>query len=40
MVEAHTLFTGWPTPVSDTAPNGWPSDHASAVVTFSLSARG
>ncbi|WP_326816527.1 hypothetical protein OIE61_04825 [Streptomyces sp. NBC_01762] len=40
VVEAHTLFTGWPTPVSDTAPNGWPSDHASAVVTFSLSARG
>ncbi|MEU9992211.1 endonuclease/exonuclease/phosphatase family protein [Streptomyces sp. NPDC048045] len=38
--EAHSLFTGWPRPVPDTAANGWPSDHAAAVVTFSLSARG
>ncbi|MFJ3235384.1 hypothetical protein [Streptomyces sp. NPDC086787] len=38
--EAHTLVTGWPRPVPDTAANGWPSDHAAAVVTFSLSARG
>ncbi|MER7675906.1 endonuclease/exonuclease/phosphatase family protein [Streptomyces sp. NPDC096934] len=40
VVEAHSLFTGWPRPVPDTAANGWPSDHAAAVVTFSLSARG
>ncbi|MEU8588774.1 hypothetical protein AB0C59_17510 [Streptomyces sp. NPDC048664] len=40
VVEAHTLSTGWPRPVPDTAANGWPSDHAAAVVTFSLSARG
>ncbi|MEU1401288.1 endonuclease/exonuclease/phosphatase family protein [Streptomyces sp. NPDC005728] len=40
VLEAHTLFTGWPRPVPDTADNGWPSDHAAAVVTFSLSARG
>ncbi|MEW2165264.1 endonuclease/exonuclease/phosphatase family protein [Streptomyces sp. NPDC007084] len=40
VVEAHSLFTGRPRPVPDTAANGWPSDHAAAVVTFSLSARG
>ncbi|ANP49596.1 hypothetical protein J2Z21_004927 [Streptomyces griseochromogenes] len=40
VLEAHSLFTGWPRPVPDTAANGWPSDHAAAVVTFSLSARG
>ncbi|QFZ73520.1 hypothetical protein GFH48_09900 [Streptomyces fagopyri] len=40
VVEAHSLFTGWPRPVPDTAANGWPSDHAAAVVTFSLPARG
>jgi hypothetical protein len=40
VAEAHNLFTGWPRPVPDTAANGWPSDHAAAVVTFSLSARG
>ncbi|MEV6983543.1 endonuclease/exonuclease/phosphatase family protein [Sphaerisporangium sp. NPDC051017] len=40
VVEAHSLYTGWPRPVPDTAANGWPSDHAAAVVTFSLSARG
>ncbi|MFC4035698.1 hypothetical protein ACFO3J_30135 [Streptomyces polygonati] len=38
--EAHSLFTGWPQVVPGTAANGWPSDHAAAVVTFSLSARG
>ncbi|MER5885348.1 endonuclease/exonuclease/phosphatase family protein [Streptomyces sp. NPDC001941] len=37
VVEAHTLCTGWPRPVPDAAANGWPSDHAAAVVTFSLS---
>ncbi|MBL1086681.1 hypothetical protein JK359_32775 [Streptomyces actinomycinicus] len=40
VLEAHTLCTGWPRPVPDTAGNGWPSDHAAAVVTFSLPARG
>lgn len=40
VTEAHTLVTGWPGAVPDTGPNGWPSDHASAVVTFSLPARG
>lgn len=40
VLEAHSLFTGWPRPVPDTSANGWPSDHAAAVVTFSLSARG
>ncbi|MFJ4847079.1 MULTISPECIES: hypothetical protein [unclassified Streptomyces] len=40
VVEAHSLVTGWPRPVPGTAANGWPSDHAAAVVTFSLSARG
>ncbi|GAA1301058.1 hypothetical protein Psi02_28130 [Planotetraspora silvatica] len=38
VVEAHSLFTGWPQPVPGTAANGWPSDHAAAVVTFSLNA--
>ncbi|MBP2707008.1 endonuclease/exonuclease/phosphatase family protein [Microbispora sp. RL4-1S] len=38
VVEAHTLYTGWPRPVPGTAGNGWPSDHAAAVVTFTLSA--
>jgi hypothetical protein len=36
---AHTLCTGWPRPVPDTAGNGWPSDHAAPVVTFSLPAH-
>ncbi|MER6529846.1 hypothetical protein [Streptomyces sp. NPDC001508] len=40
VLEAHSLVTGWPRPVPDTSANGWPSDHAAAVVTFSLSARG
>ncbi|MGW2958877.1 endonuclease/exonuclease/phosphatase family protein [Streptomyces sp. NPDC001220] len=40
VLEAHSLVTGWPRPVPDTAANGWPSDHAAAVVTFSLSRRG
>ncbi|MGW9027951.1 endonuclease/exonuclease/phosphatase family protein [Streptomyces sp. NPDC055722] len=40
VLQAHSLFTGWPRPVPDTSANGWPSDHAAAVVTFSLSARG
>jgi exonuclease III len=40
VLEAHSLFTGWPRPVPGTSANGWPSDHAAAVVTFSLSARG
>lgn len=33
---AHTLCTGWPRPVPDTAANGWPSDHAAPAVTFTL----
>ncbi|WUH92858.1 hypothetical protein OG900_23955 [Streptomyces sp. NBC_00433] len=36
VVEAHNLTTGWPQPVPGTAANGWPSDHAAAVVTFAL----
>ncbi|MFF0223548.1 hypothetical protein [Streptomyces sp. NPDC004629] len=40
VLEAHSLVTGWPRPVPDNSANGWPSDHAAAVVTFSLSARG
>jgi hypothetical protein len=36
LVEAHTLTTGWPQPVPDTSGNGWPSDHAAAVATFTL----
>ncbi|MFJ8788683.1 hypothetical protein [Streptomyces sp. NPDC102462] len=40
VLEAHSLVTGWPRPVPDASANGWPSDHAAAVVTFSLSARG
>ncbi|MFI5754022.1 endonuclease/exonuclease/phosphatase family protein [Streptomyces sp. NPDC051569] len=35
---AYTLCTGWPRPVPGTAGNGWPSDHAAPVVTFSLPA--
>ncbi|MBM9506501.1 endonuclease/exonuclease/phosphatase family protein [Actinacidiphila acididurans] len=38
VVEAHALTTGWPRPVPGTAANGWPSDHAAAVVTFALRA--
>ncbi|WP_377267707.1 hypothetical protein [Peterkaempfera sp. SMS 1(5)a] len=38
VVEAHNLTTGWPKQVPDTAANGWPSDHAAAVVTFRLQA--
>ncbi|MEU7964062.1 hypothetical protein AB0D09_11440 [Streptomyces sp. NPDC049097] len=40
VLEAHSLFTGWPRPVPGTSANGWPSDHAAAVATFSLPARG
>ncbi|WP_405591349.1 hypothetical protein [Streptomyces sp. NBC_01190] len=40
VAEAHSLFTGWPRAVPGTAANGWPSDHAAAVVTFVLSSRG
>ncbi|MEU3185620.1 hypothetical protein ABZ707_15655 [Streptomyces sp. NPDC006923] len=36
---AYTLCTGWPKAVPDTAGNGWPSDHAAPVVTFSLPSR-
>lgn len=36
--EAHTLVTGWPKPIPGTAGNGWPSDHAAAVATFTLRA--
>jgi exonuclease III len=36
VVEAHSLTTGWPRPTPGTAANGWPSDHAAAVVTFAL----
>ncbi|MGC0417059.1 hypothetical protein [Embleya sp. AB8] len=36
--EAHTLVTGWPQPIPGTAANGWPSDHAAAVATFTLRA--
>ncbi|MDF9816378.1 hypothetical protein [Streptomyces sp. SPB162] len=38
LVEAHTLVTGWPQPAPDTATNGWPSDCAAAVATFTLEA--
>jgi hypothetical protein len=38
VLEAHSLTTGWPLPVPGTAANGWPSDHAAAVVTFRLRA--
>jgi hypothetical protein len=38
VVEAHSLSTGWPQQVPGTAANGWPSDHAAAVVTFTLHA--
>ncbi|MFI6588018.1 hypothetical protein [Embleya sp. NPDC050493] len=36
--EAHNLVTGWPKPIPGTAGNGWPSDHAAAVATFTLRA--
>jgi hypothetical protein len=36
---AYTVCTGWPAAVPGTASNGWPSDHAAAVVTLSLPAR-
>lgn len=36
LVEAHTLVTGWPQPAPGTAANGWPSDCAAAVATFTL----
>ncbi|MEU6848956.1 endonuclease/exonuclease/phosphatase family protein [Actinacidiphila alni] len=39
VVEAHSLITGRPQPVPATGANGWPSDHAAAVVTFSLRMR-
>lgn len=38
LVEAHTLVTGRPRPAPDTAANGWPSDCAAAVATFTLEA--
>ncbi|WP_405019903.1 endonuclease/exonuclease/phosphatase family protein [Kitasatospora sp. NBC_00070] len=36
LVEAHTLVTGWPQPEPGAAANGWPSDTAAAVATFTL----
>ncbi|MFJ5921831.1 endonuclease/exonuclease/phosphatase family protein [Kitasatospora sp. NPDC092948] len=36
LVEAHTLATGWPRPEPDASANGWPSDTAAAVATFTL----
>ncbi|MFF4749077.1 endonuclease/exonuclease/phosphatase family protein [Streptomyces sp. NPDC002514] len=36
VLQAHSLTTGWPHPVPGTGGNGWPSDHAAAVVTFAL----
>ncbi|MEV4555474.1 endonuclease/exonuclease/phosphatase family protein [Kitasatospora sp. NPDC049285] len=36
LVEAHTLVTGWPRPEPGAAANGWPSDTAAAVATFTL----
>ncbi|MER8188682.1 hypothetical protein [Kitasatospora sp. NPDC094015] len=36
LVEAHTLATGWPQADPNTAGNGWPSDTAAAVATFTL----
>ncbi|WP_329139181.1 hypothetical protein OG552_32720 [Streptomyces sp. NBC_01476] len=36
VLQAHSLTTGWPKPVPGTGANGWPSDHAAAVVTFAL----
>ncbi|MFJ8039425.1 endonuclease/exonuclease/phosphatase family protein [Kitasatospora sp. NPDC096147] len=36
LVEAHTLVTGWPRPEPDAAANGWPSDTAAAVATFTI----
>ncbi|GJF30801.1 hypothetical protein KNE206_35010 [Kitasatospora sp. NE20-6] len=36
LVEAHTLVTGWPQAEPGAAANGWPSDTAAAVATFTL----
>ncbi|WP_035794215.1 endonuclease/exonuclease/phosphatase family protein [Kitasatospora mediocidica] len=36
LVEAHTLATGWPAADPNAAANGWPSDTAAAVATFTL----
>ncbi|MER8187139.1 endonuclease/exonuclease/phosphatase family protein [Kitasatospora sp. NPDC094015] len=36
LVEAHTLVTGWPQPEPGAATNGWPSDTAAAVATFTI----
>ncbi|MER5863471.1 hypothetical protein [Kitasatospora sp. NPDC002040] len=36
LVEAHVLTTGWPLPEPGAAANGWPSDTAAAVATFTL----
>ncbi|MEV4612064.1 endonuclease/exonuclease/phosphatase family protein [Kitasatospora sp. NPDC049258] len=36
LVEAHTLATGWPQPEPGAAANGWPSDTAAAVATFTI----
>ncbi|MFJ5229904.1 endonuclease/exonuclease/phosphatase family protein [Kitasatospora sp. NPDC088391] len=36
LFEAHTLATGWPQPEPGAAANGWPSDTAAAVATFTL----
>ncbi|MFD0530243.1 endonuclease/exonuclease/phosphatase family protein [Kitasatospora arboriphila] len=36
LVEAHTLATGWPQAEPNAAANGWPSDTAAAVATFTL----
>ncbi|MFI6445255.1 endonuclease/exonuclease/phosphatase family protein [Kitasatospora sp. NPDC050543] len=36
LAEAHTLVTGWPQADPGAAANGWPSDTAAAVATFTL----
>ncbi|GAA3013774.1 hypothetical protein GCM10020229_26300 [Kitasatospora albolonga] len=36
LVEAHTLTTGWPAAEPAAAANGWPSDTAAAVATFTI----
>ncbi|MFC6595386.1 endonuclease/exonuclease/phosphatase family protein [Kitasatospora paranensis] len=36
LAEAHTLATGWPLAEPNAAGNGWPSDTAAAVATFTL----
>jgi hypothetical protein len=36
VVESHALVTGFPKPEPDVRSNGWTSDHAAAVTTFSF----